>query len=149
MQVRIITRWFIISLVLGEMRWCLSFRVASFSSEFVLMMMMRFLMREREFFVGVREREREKGEGDRCEGWSAVQSHKTLRETRVSRFYARCAIRDRPVRGGFRRERFFFFSLSPSAVVCKAPSIFQNASLSSSCSDLTLSLALLLKTTKT
>lgn len=40
------------------MRWCLSFRVASFSSEFVLMMM-RFLMREREFF-GVRERERER-----------------------------------------------------------------------------------------
>jgi len=29
-------------------------------------MMMRFLMREREVFVGVRERE--KREGDRCEG---------------------------------------------------------------------------------
>jgi hypothetical protein len=60
-----ITRWFIMSLVLGEMRWCFSFRVASFSSELVLMMM-RFLMREREVFVGVRERE--KREGDRCEG---------------------------------------------------------------------------------
>ena len=29
----------------------------------------------------------------------------------VSRFSARGAIRDRPVRGGFRRERFLFFSL--------------------------------------
>lgn len=124
MQVRIITRWFIISLVLGEMRWCLSFCVASFSSEFVLMMMMRFLMREREFFVRVREREREKGEGDRCEGWSAVQSHKTLRETRVSRFYARCAIRDRPVRGGFRRERFLFFSLFLRRRWCTKPHPF-------------------------
>jgi len=78
-----------------------------------------------------------------------VQSHKTLREMCVSRFSARGAIRDRPVRGGFRRERFLFFSLFlQPAVVYKAPSIFQNASsLSSSCSDLTLSLALLLKTT--
>lgn len=60
----------------------------------------------------------------------------------VSRFSARDAIRDRPVRGGFRRERFLFFSLFlQPAVVYKAPSIFQNASsLSSSCSDLTLSL---------
>ena len=60
----------------------------------------------------------------------------------VSRFSARGAVRDRPVRGGFRRERFLFFSLFlQPAVVYKAPSIFQNASsLSSSCSDLTLSL---------
>lgn len=60
----------------------------------------------------------------------------------VSRFSARGAVRDRPVRGGFRRERFLFFSLFlQPAVVYKAPSIFQNASsFSSSCSDLTLSL---------
>ena len=48
------------SVVLGEMRWRFSFRVASFSSAFVLtMVMMRFLMRKApEFFVGVRKRER-------------------------------------------------------------------------------------------
>ena len=68
----------------------------------------------------------------------------------VSRFSARGAVRDRPVRGGFRRERFLFFSLFlQPAVVYKAPSIFQNASsFSSSCSDLTLSLLSSFKTNK-
>lgn len=124
------------------MRWRFSFRVASFSSAFVLtMVMMRFLMRKARIFCWG-EKEREKGERDRCEGWMTVQTHKTWREMCVSRFSARGAVRDRPVRGGFRRERFLFFSLFlQPAVVYKAPSIFQNASsLSSSCSDLTLSL---------
>ena len=64
-------------LVLGEMRWRFSFRVASFSSAFVLtMVMMRFLMRKARIFCWG-EKEREKGERDRCEGWMTVQTHKT------------------------------------------------------------------------
>ena len=69
----------------------------------------------------------------------------------VSRFSARGAIRDRPVRGGFRRERFLFFSLFLQPAVGTKPHPFSKMLLL--CLLLVLTspflFFLLLKTTKT